>query len=61
MMNPSREPTLKGDGIRNRELIRRNDRFIQEKADADIGDEVRTARGGDGKCTWPVMSCAEMV
>ena len=44
MMNPSRELTLKGEGVRNKERVRENDRSIQEAADTAIGDEVRTAR-----------------
>jgi hypothetical protein len=44
MMNPNRELTLKGEGIRNRERIRKSDFSIQESELVRDGDALRKAR-----------------
>ena len=56
MMNPNRELTLKGEGIRNKERIRRNDFSIQESKLVRDGDTLRIARW-----RWKILMASDIL
>ena len=56
MMNPNRELTLKGEGIRNKERIRRNDFSIQESELVRDGDTLRIARW-----RWKILMASDIL